>query len=290
MTITTSSIPLVTYAATDAGFRIWAKAWHDAMIALGCAQEYSNIDFTTVAMPTVTNTLAGGRVYTFGDTLQATDPIFIKLEWGRGSTSQAHTSFILKMTVGQAHASGTVSGNSINEYLATWNAIPDDGELVITRTDAGISVWGNLPLGSYKFAPGFTIERVCLNGTPTGDGIAWTIFGTDVAGYTTQTGDIRLGSVNYVLGVDYGKGVGFSPPIAASESVDPSFDDKAPVFPIYTFGGYDPLTNMIAASKAYLNGQRFTANVNGTSGQYRTLPGSGPNLGSNSPMTALRVA
>lgn len=287
---TTVNIPVAVYTATDAGFRIWGLAWHDAMIALGCTQEYSNIDFTTVAMPATATTFAGARVYSFGDDLHDTDPVFVKIEWGRGSTSLGHTGFALKLTVGQQHADGAVTGNSINEFLTTWSSIPDSGELIATRTDAGISVWGNLPLVSYKWAPGFTVERVCMAGAPTGDGIAWTIFGTDVGANTGQTGDVRLGSVNYALGVDYGKGVGFDSPIAASETSDPSFDDKAPVFPIYTFGGYDPLTNIIGTSKAYLNGQRFTANVNGTTGQYRTLPGQGPNFGTNSPLAALKVA
>lgn len=290
MTITTTSTELLTYAATDAGFRAWSKAWHDAMVAVGCTQVYSNIDFTTVSMPGTAGTYAGGRVYSFDDDLHATEPIFIKLEWGRGSTSVNQCGFIMKLTIGQLHDTGAVTGNSVNEFIATYNASSDVGEIIATRTDVGIGVWANIPLTGYKYSHGFTVERVCLSGVPTGDGIAWSIWGTDIAGYTTYTGEVRLGSVNYVLGVDYGKGVGFSPPIAASESVDPSFDDKAPVFPIYTFGGYDPLTHMIGASKAYLDGQRFTANVNGTTGQYRTLPGSGPKLGSNSPLIALRVA
>jgi len=282
---TTEVVEVAQFGQDDAGFRIWVEAWDDAMIALGCTQVFSGIDTATVTMPTTANTYAGGRVYTLNDALHATDPIFIKLRWGRAATSSYPTRAMnLEVTAGEEHdGSGNVIGNPLSAYVTTGVAT-DVGELIATRTDAGISVWENVPKSAQTSA-GFSFERVCLSGVPTADGAALVWFGADVDGNSVETGDRRLSSANYVLGVNYGKSVGgFSVPICAGEATDPSFDNKAPLFTIATFGGYDPLTNIVGASKAYLAGQRFTGVVNGVSGRYRTFAGNGPNFLTNSLM------
>lgn len=69
---------------TDAEFRAWATNLHNALIAAGLVQtaDTGQADFTTMTRP------AGGvyfyRVYRYSDALQATAPVFVRVEYGTG--------------------------------------------------------------------------------------------------------------------------------------------------------------------------------------------------------------
>lgn len=287
MAITTVSTPVGVYDNTDAGFRKWGKAIADTMTALDCTEVFSDIDFATVALPGVNQTYAGKRVYSIDDALHTTSPIYIAVHFGKG-TSSAGIGFQFRVVVGQSHSSGVVSGNTMDHYIVTNNASSDIGEFIGVRTDAGISIFSNIPMATYKYSHGFMVERVCLAGEPTEDGVVGFYFGTGIDA-AANSGAVRFQSFNYAINYSYGTGSGFAAPIAFSEASDGSFDDKAPVFPIYTFGQYDCLSGVIGVGKSYLPAQRFTAVVNGVSGTYRTLPESGPQLSSSYQLVAMRV-
>lgn len=98
---------------TDATFRAWALAVHDAMIGAGFIQttDTGQMDFATVLKPTTTSTSAGYVMYRFADAMQATAPIFIKIEMGMGSTLD--TSFGWRLAV----ANGTNGAGSVAAAL-----------------------------------------------------------------------------------------------------------------------------------------------------------------------------
>jgi hypothetical protein len=71
-------------------FRAWGLAWSTALQAADALQKTTDtgqIDWSTVTGPTVANTVSGFEMYRFKDSLQSTAPIFLKVEYGNGSTA-----------------------------------------------------------------------------------------------------------------------------------------------------------------------------------------------------------
>lgn len=97
--------------ASDAEWRTWCQAIDTAMKASGfliAASDTGQIDLTTAVRPAI-NTLAGFKMYRASDALQATKPMFVKLEFGVGG---AITRGKLTCTIATStNGSGTMSGN-----------------------------------------------------------------------------------------------------------------------------------------------------------------------------------
>ena len=94
----------------NAAFQDWITALHNSLVGAGFVQttDTGQADFSTVTKPGTTNSSAGFRVYRFDDSLQATAPIFIKIEVGTG-TSAAY--FGWRVSVGNAtDGAGGMSG------------------------------------------------------------------------------------------------------------------------------------------------------------------------------------
>jgi hypothetical protein len=113
-------------ADNDANFRIWGKAISDALQAVGGIAKLSagdssgQIDWATVAKPAA-NLPAGYEMYKFADTLQATYPVFIKIEWGSGASGNLVSMWV---TVGFAHdGAGALTGlvSTRHRHIGTFN-------------------------------------------------------------------------------------------------------------------------------------------------------------------------
>ena len=94
----------------DTQFRAWAQVIHDKLAAVGLVQtsDTGQINLATVAKPGAANTPAGYEIWRFADALQATAPIFIKVEYG---TAAAATTPSIWITVGQStNGAGTITG------------------------------------------------------------------------------------------------------------------------------------------------------------------------------------
>lgn len=87
MTAITTSAPVS--MASDASFRAWATVWHNALSALGWVQtaDTGQINLATVTKPATANTVAGYEIWRMNDSLQATVPVFIKIEYGIGNAT-----------------------------------------------------------------------------------------------------------------------------------------------------------------------------------------------------------
>jgi len=113
----TNNYSTVIEHSSDATFRAWGSALSAALAAVGLTQtsDTGQIDWATVTRPG-TNTAAGYEIWRFNDTLQATAPIFIKIEYGTGSLAFAPQAWL---TVGTgSDGSGTITGQSSTR--STW--------------------------------------------------------------------------------------------------------------------------------------------------------------------------
>lgn len=106
-----SNPTLRTTFTTDAEFREWAQAVHDALVAVGMTQtaDTGQVNLATVAKPTSTGVYMGYEVFRFSDTLQATKPVYIKVEYG--SAQGGATRPGVAVTVGTGtNGAGTLTG------------------------------------------------------------------------------------------------------------------------------------------------------------------------------------
>lgn len=116
----TTSLYSTTWEHTsDATFRDWGSALSAAFLAVGLTQtaDTGQINWTTVTRPG-TNTAAGYEIYTFSDTLNATKPVYMKIEYG----TTANTSMPgMWATVGTgSNGAGTITGTvSARQQLST---------------------------------------------------------------------------------------------------------------------------------------------------------------------------
>jgi hypothetical protein len=106
-------MPRQTYTSTilhdtDANFRIWGSQFSTALAAcLTVTSDTGQINWTTVVRAGA-NTSAGYEMYRFSDTLQATKPVFIKVEYYTGSST---TQPMIRMTVSTGtNGAGTQTG------------------------------------------------------------------------------------------------------------------------------------------------------------------------------------
>lgn len=97
--------------STDAEFRLWAQWIHDKLDAAGWVNtsDTGQINLTTVAKPAAANTSQGYEIWRMADALQATNPVFMKIEYGSGGAATVPAVWV---TIGTAsNGSGTLTGN-----------------------------------------------------------------------------------------------------------------------------------------------------------------------------------
>jgi len=272
MTIVSTNEPVVALAANDAGFRAWGKATTDAVDALGFTQVFSNIDWGTVTMPTTTNAAAGKRVYKFDDAHSATQEVYFALEFCRGDTDNAFMGMRITMTVGTTHdGSGVVGGLTATHYIRFSATSSGEGEVVGVRTDAGLTLFSNIPYtGTYTGQWTLNVERLREDGAVTPDGVVVFLHavGVDSSG---NTGTPLMRGINFALATVYGVHKPALAPIGAVPSTaNIVLDYKTPVYPIQTFGKYDPYLGVILNTRSVPDLSVFSAAVDGVFNTYRS--------------------
>lgn len=96
---------------SDATFREWGSEFSAKLLAVGLTQtaDTGQINWTTVTRPGA-NTDAGYEIWRFNDTAHATTPIFIRFDYGTGSSTTAPR---VRVTVGSgSNGSGTITGTA----------------------------------------------------------------------------------------------------------------------------------------------------------------------------------
>jgi len=134
MTLITGTFP--PDMASDATFRTWGKAICDNLIALGWtrASDTGNINWATVTKPASANTPAGWEIFCMNDSLQATKPVFIKLEFGCGGSTTNPSVWITGGT--GSNGSGTLTGQIGTRWQCTNSS---SGATIYTSRFSGAS-------------------------------------------------------------------------------------------------------------------------------------------------------
>lgn len=107
--MTGSTASLTADSSSTASFRAWGLAVSNAITAAGYPKtsDTGQIDWATVTAPASTVTAQGYEIRQFNDSLQATRPIYFKVEYGSGASTSSPNLWI---TVGTAtNGAGTLS-------------------------------------------------------------------------------------------------------------------------------------------------------------------------------------
>lgn len=165
---------------SDAGFRAWVSEIITTLtstLTLVQTADTGQINTSTVTRPS-TNASAGYAIFRFSDTLQATSPVFIRMDFGTGSSATGPQFWI---TVGTAtNGAGTLTGHVTLTQACTYPTTPSStitaysSRWVVNMTLGYVGLaWkqgGNG--GTTTFWGGFQIFRSNDNtGSPTGDAI-----------------------------------------------------------------------------------------------------------------------
>jgi hypothetical protein len=157
----TQTLSLPAYLSGDADFRTWGKGVSDAIAATGLVKsaDTGQIDWTTVARPAA-NGVAGYEIWKFTDAMQATLPVFIKLEYGVGAAADRPQ---VAVTVGTGtNGAGAINGqaNTRNQLLsANSKANGDKLATYISGNGRGLAVCTNLDPTTSGFSQGVIVGR-----------------------------------------------------------------------------------------------------------------------------------
>lgn len=164
---------------TDTDFRAWGSALSAGLASAGLVQtaDTGQINWTTVARAAA-NDSAGYEIWRMADAMQATKPVFIKLEYGSGSSSGVP---FMWLTVGSgSNGSGTITGTYLSRTLLTPNGgmNPDGGGrttyisiqpgFVGVVINGGCIAWSGNNMSCGYF---FVIRTTDDSAVPTADGL-----------------------------------------------------------------------------------------------------------------------
>lgn len=119
--------------STDAIFRAWASFIHNTLVTTGGwtnTGDTGQVDLTTVAFPTGTNDKEGYKIYAMADALQATSPVYMRIDYGSSSASLTPG---IWLTIGTgSNGSGTITGIVFNGGSVTAPTIACGGNNAVT--------------------------------------------------------------------------------------------------------------------------------------------------------------
>lgn len=163
---------------TDAGFRAWGSGISAALSAVGLVQtaDTGQINWGTVTHP-VAAAVQGYEIWRFSDTLQATKPVFIKIEYGATSSAGQVALFL---SVGTAtNGAGTLSTLVTGRYVLTTvsSAVAAYASPLYVSGDGSsvnlFTTFSSSPTNAWNWSFGFSIERSRnADGTANGDGLS----------------------------------------------------------------------------------------------------------------------
>lgn len=204
---------LPAYFSGNADFEAFVTGVHNALAALGFVQtaDTGQINPATVAAPAATNTSAGYEIWRFADTLQATVPIFFKVEYGTGSAVNIPAIWI---TVGSgSNGTGGLTGQVGSRMNSQSNAAKAAGvqlPLYMSSTDlSDLTIAFNVDVNTTSFGSLWHISRPRdHNGAPTNEGVycAWLPQnGSYSDQFISATGAVGANSGNAFPGVHPGR-------------------------------------------------------------------------------------
>ncbi|WP_169165106.1 hypothetical protein [Cellulomonas taurus] len=182
--MTHTSFTVAPTNATDSAFRAWGSGLSAALAQVGMVKvpTAGQIDWATVLAPTNIRLTQGFEIWRFDDQLQATHPLFVKIEYG--SSGWAPVAPGLTITVGKGVTGPTITGVLVprtavsDGTTSSTGAASDTPQEHIVSTCSGRSclvVVFNASNPSVYGSPVFVLERSRDNaGRATGDGVSFT--------------------------------------------------------------------------------------------------------------------
>lgn len=118
---------LPAFFSTDADFQAWCQGIAAQLVIAGMVKttDTGQINNATVVKPSSTNTASGYEIYKLSDAMQATNPYFVKIEYGSGSVVSTPA---LWMTAGTGtNGAGTITGPTCARVQETPNSVKTAG-------------------------------------------------------------------------------------------------------------------------------------------------------------------
>jgi hypothetical protein len=120
--MTIDSANIIFDSTTDVNFRAWGQRISQALITCGLVKttDTGQIDWTTVTRGAgnVGENISGYEIFRFSDALQATHPVFIKIEYGNANAANSGPLYgppVIYVTVGTAtNGAGTLTGSRVS--------------------------------------------------------------------------------------------------------------------------------------------------------------------------------
>lgn len=163
--------------STDAGFRAWGSEFSSLLASVGLvkASDTGQINWETALKPASANIMAGFEIWRFNDSLQATAPVFIKIEYGNASNSASYLGMFI--TVGNAtNGSGGITGNSYSARMAAHSTSSSNTSVkprYFCHTEGSLLAIFHSSQDNSVANLGFFITRSCDNtGALTGEAVA----------------------------------------------------------------------------------------------------------------------
>lgn len=180
MTALTYTTDVFTSNSNDADFRQWGSTISAHLLAAGLVQtsDSAQINWATVLKSPSGNGVAGYEMWRFNDALQATAPIFIKIEYGNSDSTSIPGIYI---TVGTGtNGAGTLTGTISNRRQVNSGSSPTAGSWVSKVCYAGgffgCTMYRGLQGASQVPLMAFMVQRTMDDsGAWTGDGcvVVW---------------------------------------------------------------------------------------------------------------------
>ncbi len=201
MTTSTTMVDVSGFT-TDAKFRTWGAAVSAAIAAAGLTQtaDTGQANWTTATKPVATNTFmptAGAyEIWRFNDSLQATKPVFIRVDYGSNGVASGNGPGT-RLTIGTGtDGAGTITGVNTGAVQHGGSTVaPTNTASVIQAcyvATQGFFYLGaglNLVSGAANHGGWWVIARTCdTSGATTGDGLVVTRQATSASVLATAYG------------------------------------------------------------------------------------------------------
>ena len=203
---------------TLATFKGWAKGFHDALIAVGLVQtsDTGQVDLNAVAVLPTASTTVGYIIYRFNDTMQATAPLFLRIEYKVGASSRARIDFQVGTSTDGA---GTLNGfAAVANLVLASNADSNPYSTFVAAGDgylaASLFCWTATGPGTTMFILERSREIIAGTDTPTGAGVLIGALDSNIKtySYTAKVAlDHRGGNSVPTFGNTISAGLGLTP-------------------------------------------------------------------------------
>lgn len=255
--------------ASDAEYRAWGLAISTALAALGLTKraETGTVGWTTAAKPTAQAAPDNWEIWEFSDSLQATKPVLIKIEYTCQSGFPLQPNLIVSVGTG-SNGTGTLTGNvgsRMGRGLATASTATTTCYLAGGAGYLSVTLFGATATAGHSIT--FAVERTTdNNGAHTGDGVFYWIAGS-ASGSTVTSGASQYVSFDTVTI----PAATTSLPAILPTTTTFQLLNNVGVSPIFPLG--DGVLNPTSCAFCYLNGDIVAGNqvaidIYGTSHNY----------------------